>query len=174
MSDIKIESEAQIYLEEFSQKLTEIESHILSFADDNTKKTNNLKMMSHIVHSLKGTAGCYGFDLLSVACHKMEDLIVSSDFSSMENLIDELLKIKDIMTHLCEAYRKEDLPSLEMFRRHFGVSHTSSHTPYLTLFANSSNSKLPTVEQKRIKVLVSESSKLIRIKFLQVPSQFDV
>lgn len=173
MNEIKLDDDAEYYLEEFIQKLSEVETLVLGFSRDISKKKNLLKEISHTLHSLKGTAGSYGFELLSILCHKMEDLIAVSEFSRNEKLVDELLKIKDLMLKLSEIYKKNDLPSLELFRRHYGISYSHSHTPYVTIFENSSEVNLPAVE-KKIKVLVCESSKIISRKYCEVLSEFNV
>lgn len=171
-NDLKIDNESHIYLDEFVQKLSEIESLILNVSNDG--KPDFLKKISRWVHSLKGSAGSYGFDLLSIACHKMEDQIAVGEFQDHDKLVDDLLKTKDIMLSLCGSYKIRDLPSLEIYRRHFGISHATSQTPYLTVFANSPETKLPFTVQQKVRVLVCESSKLINRKFIQTLSGFDV
>ncbi len=127
-----LEVEAKRYLEEFLQDLDEVESLVLKLADE-SKKADTLLQISRIVHSLKGTAGSYGFDLLSSACHKIEDQFLSSEFVGADTLIDDLLGLKDTMAKICEAYGARDSKALENFKEQFGIIKNSDDSPALVL-----------------------------------------
>jgi chemotaxis protein histidine kinase CheA len=69
------------------------------------------------VHSLKGSAGTYGLNVVSDVCHPFEDLI--SDFLEQKQLtkqlfIDFSLRYIDLLHRVCNAYSNNEEPEHEI------------------------------------------------------------
>lgn len=112
----------RFYLERLRDELQEMESVILSYAGSANvaQITDQLKRQ---VHSIKGAAGGYGFELVSILAHRMEDLIalVSLTGISNEERIDRLLHLKDTMGQAVEAYANNDDKILKKISSEVGL-----------------------------------------------------
>ncbi|MFK7827165.1 MAG: ATP-binding protein [Oligoflexales bacterium] len=78
-------------------------------------KISSIKSLYSAVHTVKGSAGTYGFNYLTAVCHRVEDAI-ESYLNDNENqlfnkqfdeLIDELFTIKRFWNQLCQ-YNSSD------------------------------------------------------------------
>lgn len=118
----ELEAEAAKYLEEFNYDLETLENLILRLAHSNNDRAN-LTNILRLAHSLKGSAGSYGFHLLSTLFHRMEDHLVVLDFtnSSLTDTIDTLLKFKDDLESVFCAYKNKDHSLLEKFQIKLGL-----------------------------------------------------
>lgn len=70
-----LNSLAQAYLAELSSKLEDIESIIL--AANEAEFAEQFENLFRLVHSMKGTAGSYGFQIITTVCHNFEDQLSS-------------------------------------------------------------------------------------------------
>jgi chemotaxis protein histidine kinase CheA len=71
--DLELAAERDSYLRELLSNLEELETVILDLSaiDNETEQT---RVLTRQIHTIKGTAGSLGLDLLSAAAHRMEDL----------------------------------------------------------------------------------------------------
>ena len=75
----------------------EVEDYILNL-EQNGYSEEILRKIKLILHSIKGSAGSYGFATSSSICHKMEDLVSTIAPGNIDpDLIVRLLKFKDIL-----------------------------------------------------------------------------
>ncbi len=112
----------RFYIERLGDDLLTIEGLILSY----TRDTNSFKTgreLSRQVHSIKGTAGGYGLELVSVLAHRMEDLIALMNLTDIpkEERIDRLLKLKDLMAEAVQAYSSGDRAYVNNIASRMGV-----------------------------------------------------
>lgn len=70
--DAELSAGRNTYLRELGTDLEEIESLILDLTDPAVAAERKRKL-ARDVHSMKGEAGSYGLDLISLAVHRMED-----------------------------------------------------------------------------------------------------
>lgn len=65
---------AKSYLEELPRRLSDIESIVLS-TESGSEFADEFENLYRQVHSMKGTAGTYGFHIITAICHKFEDAL---------------------------------------------------------------------------------------------------
>ena len=68
--DAELVAERNSYLRDLKPKLTETESLILDLSDAKGR-AENTRPLARQIHTIKGTAGSLGLDLLSCAAHRM-------------------------------------------------------------------------------------------------------
>jgi len=73
--DAELVAERNSYLRELKSTLAEIESLILDLSSTESR-IDYTGPLTRQIHTIKGTAGSLGLDLLSFAAHRMEDLFV--------------------------------------------------------------------------------------------------
>jgi HPt (histidine-containing phosphotransfer) domain-containing protein/CheY-like chemotaxis protein len=97
---------ANEYIEVFPEKCDDVEDRVMSLQKDVGRK-DVLADLFRLVHSLKGTAGTYGFHEVSAICHQFEELIttLSNKPGDMEEgHIDEALEHIDLLRTAGKAY----------------------------------------------------------------------
>lgn len=111
------------YLERLHDDLADVERLILAYAGNSSdaETTNDLR---RIVHSIKGTAGGYGFDVVSVLAHRMEDLIALVELAEIPNdeRIDRLMSLRDLMMEAGTAYSAGNDIRIAQIKNQIGVS----------------------------------------------------
>ncbi|OQW48899.1 MAG: hypothetical protein A4S09_13100 [Proteobacteria bacterium SG_bin7] len=111
------------YLERLNDDLADVECLILAYVGNNNDAhtTSNLR---RIVHSIKGTAGGYGFDVVSILAHRMEDLISLVELSEIPNdeRIDRLMSLRDLMMGAVTAYGTGNETRIMQIKNQIGVS----------------------------------------------------
>lgn len=111
------------YLERLNDDLADVERLILAYAgnSNHAETTNDLR---RIVHSIKGTAGGYGFDIISVLAHRMEDLISLVELAEIPNdeRIDRLMSLRDLMMEARTAYGAGNDKRINQIKNQIGVS----------------------------------------------------
>lgn len=161
MSKISLDSDAVLYLDDFKQRLEEIESLVLKLTDDkNFKEINN--QIQRIIHSLKGAAGSYGFDLLTTVCHRLEDLFITLEFNDISFVVDSILGLLDNMNEICIAYREHDQKALRLYQEQCGVLFDKRQ--FFDLKADESIQQNITPKfqhERKSRVLVIENSKIL-------------
>ena len=120
--EAELERERDSYLRELVSTLEEIESLVLdlSGANGDAEQTRSLARQ---IHTIKGTAGSLGLDLLSLAAHRMEDLLASErpGQDGDDKFIDRLLAQNDLLTSIAEAYLDDNARFLDNLRCQGGV-----------------------------------------------------
>ncbi len=115
--EAELERERDSYLRELVSTLEEIESLVLdlSGANGDAEQTRSLARQ---IHTIKGTAGSLGLDLLSLAAHRMEDLLASErpGQDGDDKFIDRLLAQNDLLTSIAEAYLDDNARFLDDLR----------------------------------------------------------
>lgn len=173
MNNPEFEFESKVYLEEFLNQIEVVEVLIMKLANE-SKKTATLLQINRIVHSLKGSAGSYGFDLLSVACHKIEDKFLSIDVVEIDTLINDLLGLKDTIVKVCKAYAVQDTTALSQFKENFGIFVETNEAAALVMVDKKKMSLPEAVPLKTSRVLIVENSKSLTNTLMRALSEFDV
>lgn len=179
VGELSFDDEAKRYLEEFRLDLDEVEALILQLSEAETKQDSIAKLF-RIIHSLKGTAGSYGFSLLSVCCHRMEDAFLSEEISGTESLIDDLLDLKDTLLRICEAYSIQDKITISRISETLGVGDNNSHEGSVANQSQNLNSNLNPNQYKQVtakpkkRILIGENSKLLMNIITRSALEFDV
>ncbi len=121
-SNVDFDSQ-KVYLERLSDDLADVERLILAYAGNSgdAQTTNDLR---RIVHSIKGTAGGYGFDVVSVLAHRMEDLISLVELAEIPNdeRIDRLMGLRDLMMEAAAAYGSNNDRRIAQIKNQIGIS----------------------------------------------------
>lgn len=111
------------YLERLNDDLADVERLILAYAGNNNDAltTSNLR---RIVHSIKGTAGGYAYDVISVLAHRMEDLISLVELAEIPNdeRIDRLMGLRDLMMEASTAYGAGNDIRIGQIKNQIGLS----------------------------------------------------
>ncbi len=107
--DAELLAKRNTSLRELGADLDTIEGLILALADP-TVAVERGRRLARIAHSIKGIAGRYGLDLISVAVHRMEDDMAIQDLVDGENdkYVERMLKHKERLVKLVEAYFNDD------------------------------------------------------------------
>lgn len=119
--DAELIADRNAYLRELSADLEEIEQLILSLPNPEGAADRQRKLARDI-HSIKGVAGSFGVDLLSVAVHRMEDDLALHELAAgdADKYVDMLLRHKDRLAHLAAAYLNDDQQALADIQLAYG------------------------------------------------------
>lgn len=111
--DSELLAERNAYLQELGVDLEEIEQLILSLPKPEGAADRKRKLARDI-HSIKGVAGSFGLDLISVAVHRMEDDLALHELAvgDTDKYVDMLLRHKDRLAQLAAAYLNDDRQAL--------------------------------------------------------------
>jgi len=126
--DAELAAERDSYLRELLSNLEELETVILDLSVTD-KETEQTRMLARQIHTIKGTAGSLGLDLLSAAAHRMEDLFADPRRreNTNEKFIDQLLAQNDLLASIAEAYLDDNERFLDDVRSQLGE--TAPATP---------------------------------------------
>ena len=126
--DAELAAERDSYLRELLSNLEELETVILDLSGTD-KETEQTRMLARQIHTIKGTAGSLGLDLLSAAAHRMEDLFADPRRreNTNEKFIDQLLAQNDLLASIAEAYLDDNERFLDDVRSQLGE--TAPATP---------------------------------------------
>lgn len=107
-----LEQLSEGFLDDLPNRVNEIEDEIIS-----SKNSDSYDELFRIVHSLKGSAGSYGFHVVTKIAHSMEDVmltLVQRNQFGTDSTIDILLKFVDIMREASEslAETKQEPPDV--------------------------------------------------------------
>jgi len=114
----------RFYLESLQDDLNEVESLILSYA--NGIDVNNItRVLSRKIHTIKGVAGGYGLELISVIAHRMEDHLALLNLTEIteEEKIHSLLNLKDAMTQVAQAHSQNDKETIRTVATQLGMDY---------------------------------------------------
>jgi len=121
-----LDGERTAYLRELMTTLEEVEGLVLELGDA-TGAAGPERALARQIHTIKGTAGSLGLDLLSMAAHRMEDLLAGRllDPHRDEKFIDRLLAQNDRLGSIAKAYLKKNSCALDEARRELGLNPTA-------------------------------------------------
>jgi chemotaxis protein histidine kinase CheA len=148
-----LENDSINYLKEIGLELDKIEELVMDLFKGGDKQST-LEEMNRIIHSLKGNAGCYGFNYISQACHLFENLILKFDSLSRDEIVDDFLKLKDQIESLSIAYINNDKVVLEEVRSKIGIVDISDGQPDFIVAPREMKVKT----EKQFQVLLVENS----------------
>lgn len=123
--DNELRAERDGYLRELSADLEEIEQLMLSLPKPEGAAERKRKLARDI-HSIKGVAGSYDLDLISMAVHRLEDDLAIEDLAgdNSEKFVDMLLRHKDRLAQLAAAYLTNDQQTLADIQLKFAAPAT--------------------------------------------------
>jgi CheY-like chemotaxis protein/HPt (histidine-containing phosphotransfer) domain-containing protein len=112
-----LDGERTAYLRELTTTLEEVEALVLELGDADGA-AGPVRALARQIHTIKGTAGSLGLDLLSLTAHRMEDLLAERppDQKSDEKFIDRLLAQNDLLGSIAKAYLDKNTRALEEAR----------------------------------------------------------
>jgi CheY-like chemotaxis protein/HPt (histidine-containing phosphotransfer) domain-containing protein len=118
--DAELLAERNAYLREMTADLQEVENLILDLPAVEGAAERK-RQIARQIHTIKGVAGSYGMDLLSLAAHRIEDLLASADSPPCKSdpWIDRLLDQKDQLAAIAKAYLQSDEAFLLEVRSRF-------------------------------------------------------
>lgn len=147
--------QASEYLQELDSQVDEIEQDVLHLTDPG-EAGESLLRISRNAHSIKGSAGSYGFDLISTICHSLEDRVsgIRADNESLALQIDGLLRYLDLIRTAGRAYGQNDQTTIETLRRALGVEH--AHAPDAPSVSQPDHQSTASATLKRKRVLLVE------------------
>ncbi len=107
----------------------DIENVILGLSKQGDE-ADALRSITRKIHSIKGAAGSYGFDLISTVCHRVEDQLslYSGNPQEYTSKIDFLLSQTDFLKRAIQAYSSENREQLANIRAQLSES-TAAETP---------------------------------------------
>src|SRR5437762_1220040 len=128
--DAELAAERDSYLRELLSNLEELETVILDLSGTD-KETEQTRMLARQIHTIKGTAGSLGLDLLSAAAHRMEDLFADPRRreNTNEKFIDQLLAQNDLLASIAEAYLDDNERFLDDVRSQLGETAPATPAP---------------------------------------------
>lgn len=106
------------YIESSLDRLNTMESLVTRFIDDSAGKNSDITELSGHIHSLKGSAGVYGFMSVTVIAHQLEDYLAAANplnADILENVkiyLDQISKILENRTNPSEPELQELLRGL--------------------------------------------------------------
>jgi len=132
----------ETYINSFHNQTNEIESYLLAL-EKGADFQESFEALYRRVHSIKGSAGTYGFSIISSICHQMEDFLTDDvDINTYKDksIIDTLFAYLDL---LCETHDfinagNTDFKSIEQKLENISRKSTTSST--LCLCVGLSNS----------------------------------
>ena len=100
-----LEKLSGVFLEEASDLLSTLEDNLLSL-EENPEDQELVSAVFRVMHTIKGSAGMFGFDDISKFTHEIEtayDLVRSGKVKVSSELISLTLKARDLITAMLEA-----------------------------------------------------------------------
>lgn len=162
--DLDLELERTRYLKELLIDLDDLEEIIIGLSKT-TEPTVFLNKIKRVIHSIKGTAGGFGIDLISILCHKLEDRLTyfESQDVDVDNLVTTLFKFKDTLVATIEASLNNNNKELTRIREANGVA-----------VKNPSLQQTNKPPLKKHRALIIETSKLIQKNIVLALSNYDL
>ncbi len=115
--------QAKEYLQELDTTVDDLDADVLKLTEPG-ETDDSLLRISRNAHSIKGSAGSFGFDLISTICHSLEDRVsgIRADGESLGLQIDGLLRYLDLIRSAARAYAREDKAGLDSVKLALGVN----------------------------------------------------
>jgi len=98
------------YVSELPGKLDDLEDLCMAFTTGESKDVK-LLALSHLVHSIKGSAGTFGVSIVSTICHRFEDRIneIKEDTPEEDrSFIDDALRYIDLIREAVGLVRENE------------------------------------------------------------------
>lgn len=104
------------FLDEMPEKLDRLEN-LLFAMEKNSAESEKFNEFYRIVHSLKGSGGTHGLNIITTICHQLEDLLNTTDGGKKYTpaLFSASLKYVDLLRMAREQFRagNESFPQIE-------------------------------------------------------------
>jgi len=100
----------EAYLATFPAHIDEIESLILNIEKKRGDHTENFEALYRKAHSLKGSGGTYGFNIITSICHQLEDFLSASlieEDSVTQDKVDTVFSYTDLLKETHELLENE-------------------------------------------------------------------
>ncbi|NBC49212.1 MAG: chemotaxis protein CheA [Gammaproteobacteria bacterium] len=107
------------FFEEAQELLADMERHLLEL-DVEEPDSEQLNAIFRTVHSIKGGAGTFGFEVLQNTAHLFENLLDHArhgELTLRQDIVDVFLETKDMLNDQLNAYRNGEEPDQEAFER---------------------------------------------------------
>ena len=124
------------FFEEADEHLHSMEHHLMML-DEHTDDRELLDSIFRAAHSIKGSAGIFGFTALSTVTHVLESLLDklrSGQMSVQSGMTNTLLHACDALKQLLNQYRQQTAPDLSLgesicrqLEAYIGGTHTSNN-----------------------------------------------
>ena len=98
----------QVFFEECAEHLTEMEQILISFGDRQPDR-EQLNAIFRAAHSIKGGAGIFGFDDMTIVTHAMElllDRLRQDEIRFSADMVDLLLEAGDVISMQLAGHRE--------------------------------------------------------------------
>jgi len=106
------------FIETASERLDTLDSYIATLLQGSQGTTDVMTDFRGQTHSLKGTGGTFGFPLISVICHRLEEYIdddrqyLADELEKVQDFVDQIRKIIELGINPDEAESEEILATL--------------------------------------------------------------
>lgn len=99
-----LEELKQSYIHEVPSKVEEMEALVMAIGKDEDV-SDSFEKLFRKVHSLKGSAGTYGFNIITSICHQFEDYLESRELSGLATpaFVETGLAYVDLLQSACTA-----------------------------------------------------------------------
>lgn len=107
------------FFEEAEELLSDMERFLLEL-DVDEPDPEQLNAIFRTIHSIKGGAGTFGFEVLQNTAHLFENLLDHARHQELElrqDIVDIFLETKDMLNDQLNAYRNGEEPDQEAFER---------------------------------------------------------
>ena len=107
------------FFEEAQELLADMERYLLEL-DVEEPDAEQLNAIFRTVHSIKGGAGTFGFEILQNTAHLFENLLDHArhgELALRQDIVDVFLETKDMLNDQLNAYRNGEEPDQEAFDR---------------------------------------------------------
>ena len=150
----------QEYIQELPEKIDEIDDIIIGLKGSNAPEVD-MRNISGMIHTVKGTAGSYDMNFASTICHNFEDYIATLHVSKtkIEAQIDTFLKFTRLLREYVEAFSSEDNMNLEGFR---------------TKLSNLIPRAISSRTAKMHRVLIIETTKSLAERYTKILQKFNI
>ncbi len=133
-----LEQIRESYLVEMPGKCDEIENLVLSLS---SRFAESYSEVYRLVHSMKGSAGTHGLNMVSAICHELEDLLAKLDQATEEvsdSEINIMLRLIDLVRRARGIALKQAPDFSEAERELEAIRKESLHDQYPVLLVESS------------------------------------
>ena len=93
------------------EKIDEIESVVLEL--ENNQNQKGMEELWRFVHSLKGTAGTFGYQNITAICHNLEDYLERHSSESFSSYSQPILDVLDLMESTTQSNNLNSGPIIE-------------------------------------------------------------
>lgn len=143
----------QEYLQDLPENIDEIDNLILALENSSNPEVE-MRNISGMIHTIKGTAGSYDMTFASTVCHNFEDFMAALHVSNVKlnTQVDNFLKFTSLLREYTDAC----------------ISGNTQDFEQLSTKLAAINSSFTTTTTKKHRVLIIESTKSLARQYLKV------